>query len=618
MCGVFGSIRSGHDAPNLDVELSRLSHRGPDDLGQWRSPDGKVSLGHVRLSIQDLSSLGSQPMVSRDERYVIVFNGEIYNFRKIRERLISCGHQFHSTGDTEVVLAAYQEWGTACVEHFNGMFALAVLDQGTSGVEATLFLARDRVGEKPLYYTHEDKGFNFSSELKALSHSSDLNLISLNYYLALGYVPANQCLFEGVQKLSPAHCALYRIATGDLEIWRYWSLPPNRSNEFEDGQELAHKAGRLIEESVRLRLAADVPVGVLLSGGLDSSLVAAAAARVSSRTVQTFTIAMPGSPLDEAHHAQKVASFLGTDHHILELAKPSLSLIDEIAPFVDEPIADSSVLPAWSVFRLARQRVKVALGGDGGDELFGGYTDYTVSLMDQQKWGKIPSRGFWAIASLASKLPAGIKGRNRLASLRGGPLQQMIWGRPYFDWVLRQRILIKEARHFLGVENIQPEEFLLTLFESGISDVDRMSRTHFGSILPDDFLVKVDRMSMAHSLEIRAPLLDQHLVEFCFSQVPDQWKVYGGEARRLQRILAQSWLPSDLDTRRKQGFSIPVNEWLRSESEANLMSRMEALPEVINMDEVQRLVRGHLSGRANGGRLFALIMLATAMRNRCL
>lgn len=615
MCGIVGSINLHGQSLELKGWYQRLQHRGPDDSGQWLSQDGRIMLGHARLAIQDLSPFGHQPMLRDNKRFVIVFNGEIYNFKTLRLQLEKCGHLFHSSGDTEVVLAAYKEWGPRCVEYFNGMFALAILDQGEDVTPPSIFLARDRAGEKPLYYMQSKGALQFASELKALPHSGALELHALNHYLALGYVPADMCLFEGVHKLPPAHCALYNLQSGDLRQWRYWSLPANTASASADGHALALEAGRLIEDSVRLRLVADVPVGVLLSGGLDSSLVAAAAARVSSRPIQTFTIALPGSPLDEAHHAQKVADYLGTEHHVLELSKPSLSLLDGLASYVDEPIADSSILPAWMVFGLARQQVTVALGGDGGDELFGGYTDYPTSLFDQNRWGFCPRALFKATAKIAAQLPAGVKGRNRIASMRGGPLQQMIWGRPYFDEQLRKRILSKDAWVQLSERETEPEEFLLSLFNSGTTDMDKMTRAHFGSILPDDFLVKVDRASMAHSLEVRAPMLDHRLIEFCFSQVPDQWKVKDGESRRLQRMLAERWLPPDLDTKRKQGFSIPINEWLRSEGEAKLMARMEALPDIINMDEVRSLVRGHVSGRANGSRLFALIMLAIAMQN---
>jgi asparagine synthase (glutamine-hydrolysing) len=415
--------------------------------------------------------------------------------------------------------------------------------------------------------------------------------------------------------LPPAHFGYLNLSTGALEIRPYWSLPPNQARPDAQGADLLPQVAGLIEDSVRLRMVADVPVGVLLSGGLDSSLVAAAAARVSSRPVQTFTISLPGSSLDEAHHAKKVADHLGTEHHVLALGKPSLDLLDGLAPLIDEPIADSSILPAWMVFGLARQKVTVALGGDGGDELFGGYTDYPTSLRDQNNWGWVPPGVFTVLAGLAAQFPAGVKGRNRLASLRGGPLQQMIWGRPYFDTCLRKRLLRPEAWDALRGAQAGPEEFLLSLFQAGTTDMDRMTRTHFGSILPDDFLVKVDRASMAHSLEVRAPMLDHRLIEFCFSQVPDSWKVKDGQSRRLQRLLADNWLPADLDTRRKQGFSIPINEWLRAEGEGRLMERMQSLPDVIDLRQVRGLVRGHLAGRANGGRLFALIMLAIAMRN---
>ncbi len=613
MCGIFGVINSSLTSTNQIGWYEKLLHRGPDDSGQWRSVNGRVFLGHARLAIQDLSPLGHQPMLRGDGRYVIVFNGEIYNFEMLRLQLKQCGHVFSSTGDTEVVLAAYQEWGEQCVEHFNGMFALAIFDQGCDDVAPSLFLARDRVGEKPLYYMHNHGQLIFASELKALPHGGTIDLKALNHYLALGYVPSDQCLFEGVRKLPPAHSAKFMLQTGELRLWRYWSLPDNQASNGADGQALAVQAGMLIEDSVRLRMVADVPVGVLLSGGLDSSLVAAAAARVSSRPVQTFTIALPGSPLDEAHHAKKVADFLGTQHYVLELDKPSLGLLDGLAPLIDEPIADSSILPAWMVFGLARQQVTVALGGDGGDELFGGYTSYQTVLREEQAWAYVPDAAFSCAAAVSSYLPAGIKGRNKLVSLSHGPALQFLYGTPYFDKSLRKLILKKDVHTECSLD--LPLEFLLSQYSQGRTTLDKMTRMDFGSILPDDFLVKVDRASMAHSLEVRTPMLDHRLVEFCFSQVPDNWKIKDGETRRLQRLLAERWLPPDLDTRRKQGFSIPVNEWLRSESESKLMARMESLPDVINLEQVRSLVRGHLLGRTNGGRLFALIMLAIAMEN---
>lgn len=617
MCGIAGAVnyRGAVDAGLLERKGRLLAHRGPDQAGVWRSECRRVGFAHQRLSVIDLSDASRQPMVSPDGECAIVFNGEIYNFKNVRSELEKLGFRFFSSGDTEVVLTAYRAWGEDCLNHLNGMFAFAIFDRRGADGGGSLFFARDRAGEKPFYYSRSNGAFNFASELKAIEHDGQVDLQALNFYLALGYVPADRCLFQGVNKLPPAHCARLDLATGGLSIRRYWSLPENKPDSKAGGMDLAAEAGNLIKDSVRLRLVADVPVGVLLSGGLDSSLVVAAAAQVSSTPVETFTISLPGSSLDEAEHAQKVAGYFGTRHHVLPLDKPSLEHLDQMAPFIDEPIADSSILPAWLVFGLAHKQVTVALGGDGGDELFGGYSGYTTSLADEHRWGWVPGAVLSAMSVLASQLPAGLRGRNRLASLRAGPLRQMIWGSPYFDTRLRQRVLIPQVVSELGEGLDAPEMFLSSIFDRGANPVDSMTRMHFGSDLPDDFLVKVDRASMAHSLEVRAPFLDHRLIEFAFGKVPSEWKVHGGESRRLQRILARQWLPPDLDVKRKQGFSIPINEWLRNEGEPALMSRMEGLPEVIDMQVVQSLVRGHLAGRANGGRLFALIMLAIAMRN---
>lgn len=605
--------QGGRDADA--AALARMAHRGPDADGLWTSPCGHIVLGHRRLSIIDLSNASQQPMCSACGRFTIVFNGEIYNFKGIRDELLKQGYAFSSAGDTEVVLNAYRHWGEDCLLHFNGMFAFAILDESKGPSNRTMFFARDRAGEKPFYYIHQGGHFQFASEVKSLDHGGRLDFQALNHYLSLGYVPAEMCLFEGVRKLAPAHAGRLNVDTGAVHVYRYWAVPANRPDPLVEGAELAKAAAALIEDSVRLRLVADVPVGVLLSGGLDSSIITAAAARVSARPVETFTISLPGSSLDEAHHAQKVASYFGTRHHVLPLEKPSLNLLDGLAPFIDEPIADSSILPAWLVFGLARKEVTVALGGDGGDELFGGYSDYTTSIADARRWGWVPAPLLAGVARAAASLPAGVRGRNRLASLRGGPYQQLIWGRPYFDEALRRRLLKPEVLAQLGEAVSAPELFLLQLFSGGADPVDSMTRTHFGSILPDDFLVKVDRASMARSLEVRAPFLDHRLIEFAFEQVPAQWKVLGAQSRRLQRLLAKEWLPPNLDIDRKQGFSIPINEWLREEGERDLMGRMEGLPAFIDMDAVRGLIHGHLAGRANGGRLFSLIMLAIAMRN---
>lgn len=618
MCGIIGLLGTGAaHSESFDAWRDRLHHRGPDDAGTWVSSCGRAMLGHRRLSILDLSAAGHQPMVSACGRYVIVFNGEVYNFVELRSELEASGYVFNGSGDTEVVLAAFVRWGEACLSRFNGMFAFAVFDRGDASTPATLFLARDRAGKKPLYIARQGDSLAFASELKAIPESmrGAVSPDALNHYLALGYVPGALCIVKGVEKLPPGHAARYRLDSGAFSAWRWWQLPRLDADEDVPVEQLVDEAEALLHDAVRLRLRSDVPVGVLLSGGLDSSLVVASAAHASSSPIKTFTIGFPGSRLDETGYAEIVARHFGTDHHVLPLPEPSLAVLDELAPLIDEPIADSSLLPAYLVSKLTVGHVKVALGGDGGDELFGGYGDYTTAMADAARFGWVPPAAFRAGAGLAGLLPPGVRGRNRLSALRGGPFQSLVWGTPYFDAAARRRLLSNDLLDALGDRLMAPELFRLGLFQTGQDPVDAMTRTHFGSILPDDFLVKVDRASMAVSLELRCPLLDMRLIEFCFSRVPSRWKVQGREGRRLQKLLGERLLPRQLDIERKQGFSIPLNEWLRGGDAPRTRHLASDLPRWFKPGEIDALRAGHASGRANGGRLFALMMLDLACRN---
>ena len=615
MCGIYGLVNpEGVSRELVEAARDRLAHRGPDDAGLWMNNDGQVALAHRRLSILELSSLGHQPMQSDCGRYVIVFNGEIYNYVELRNELVQAGEHFRGGSDTEVILAAYRRWGADAVSRFNGMFAFAIYDQGTTTDPRRLFVARDRAGEKPFYYSQSGGRFEFASELKAMVFGGGLSLRALNFYLALGYVPGDLCIRSGVCKLPSAHAGYFDFDSGMLTTWRYWRLPKNIAVGDADGASLADQAGDLLLDAVRLRLRSDVPVGVFLSGGLDSSLVAAAAARVSGTNIKTFTVSFPGTGHDESSYADLVARYLGSEHHVLEIPAPSLNTLDELAGTLDEPLADSSLIPSYLVSKLTRAHVKVALGGDGGDELFGGYSDYQTAMADAGRLGWVPNGALKGLGQLAGLLPAGVRGRNRLFALQGGPFQSLIWGSPYFDIDLRRRVLSKDACAVLGEGLDEPERWLLSLFHEGRDPVDAMTRTHFGSILPDDFLVKVDRASMAVGLELRSPFLDTRLVEFAFGSIPGHWKVQGGESRRLEKVLAGRWLPSNLDINRKQGFSIPLNEWLRKTGCKPVEAVRNNLPVVINQMEVDRLIAGHQAGRANGGRLYALQMLA--MTNR--
>ena len=618
MCGIIGYLSpSPCTLGTFIADRDRLTHRGPDDAGAWHSMDSTVRLGHRRLSILDLSPAGHQPMVSECRRYVIAFNGEVYNYLELRKTLEVLGHRFRGRGDTEVVMAAYREWGEACLNRFNGMFAIAIWDHGTGDTPPSLFLARDRVGKKPLYYAHRGQTLAFASELKGIPHAlrDGIDLQALNYYLALGYVPGSLCIASGVNKLQPAHAARFRPDSGELKIWRWWQLPSHNPAVSADLETLIDESAMLLRDAVRLRMRSDVPVGVLLSGGLDSSLVVASAAQSLSRPVKTFTMGLPGSNLDETGYANIVARHFATDHQVLELSRPSLDILNELAPFIDEPIADSSLIPAYMVSKLTAQHVKVALGGDGGDELFGGYGDYTTALADNSHFGWLPPWAFRGVSALAGPLPAGLRGRNRLYGLRGGPFQSLVWGSPFFDAALRRKILTTEVVESLGDEFLVPELFRLALFETGADPVDSMTRTHFGSILPDDFLVKVDRASMSVGLEMRCPFLDVRLIELAFGRLPSKWKVHGHEGRRLQKLLGKRLLPPSLDINRKQGFSIPMNEWLRG-PDKNWRDKLgDGFRDFISPKSVQDLITGHFNGRANGARLFSLIMLSIALRN---
>lgn len=376
MCGIVGylSATTPIEPRLLDAMRDTAEHRGPDGDGRWLDPDGRVGFGHRRLAIIDLTEGGHQPMHSADGRFVITFNGEIYNFRALRDELRALGCSFATESDTEVLLAAFQQWGKDCLARFAGMFAFAIWDRR----ERTLFAARDRAGEKPFFYRHADRGIVFGSELKMLLRHPEMprraDPIALDHYLAYGYVPRELCLLKGYNKLPAGHYLHYDIDRDQLRVESYWSLPIRPADTARQSFEtLADELEPLLDQAVSRQLVADVPVGILLSGGLDSSLIAATAARVSGK-VTTFTIGFPGhAAFDESPLARRLAGELGTEHVELMVEADSYDLLPRLAAQFDEPIADSSMIPTFLVSQLVRTRATVALGGDGGDELFGGY-----------------------------------------------------------------------------------------------------------------------------------------------------------------------------------------------------------------------------------------------------
>jgi asparagine synthase (glutamine-hydrolysing) len=582
-----------------------LRHRGPDDEGLWRSDDGRVALGHRRLSIIDLSAAGHQPMPDQGERLWISFNGEIYNYLALREELLDLGHPFRTATDTEVILRAYRQWGLDCVKKLNGMFALALYD----GDAERLFLARDRAGEKPLFFRHAAGAFTFASELKAMmtdpAFPRQVDPFALNQYLAFGFIPADACIFRGVHKL-PQGCAMtYDLRADAVKVWPYWSLPQPVNGHRRPEGELLDELEALLLDSVRLRLIADVPVGIMLSGGVDSSLVTAMAARVSSKPVRTFNISFPGHGMaDEAPFARMVANHFGTVHAELAAEPATVDLLPELARQYDEPIADSSMVPTFLVSRLIRREATVALGGDGGDELFGGYHHYKWVERQDLVRRIIPGPVRGVASALARKLPVGVRGRNYLI----GSARDIDWSiahaNLYFDVSARRRLLRSS-----GIAVDDSAELSKIGLIVGDSAVQRAMALDFRTYMVDDILVKVDRASMLTSLEVRAPLLDPRIIEFAFGRVPDHLRARRGQRKVLLRKLAQRVLPPQLDVTRKQGFSIPLATWLTG-SWGGFFEEVlrEASPDLFDQHTIQQLLAGQRKGRANAARLFSLTM----------
>jgi asparagine synthase (glutamine-hydrolysing) len=608
MCGIVGIAASSRPV-SVDVVTGMrdtLLHRGPDDAGLWRETDGTVVFGHRRLSIIDLSSGGHQPMADASGDCHVVFNGEIYNYRELREELCRLGHRFRSSSDTEVILEAYRAWGADCLRRFNGMFAFALYDRRCRRI----FVARDRAGEKPLFYRHAGGAFAFASELKALFADPDCPRVldgeALDAYLAFGYVPHAQCIIRGIRKLPQGHALLYDVAADTIDTWQYWTLPEPQLGQDTDPEELIDRLERTLREAVRLRLIADVPVGIMLSGGIDSSLVTAMAASVTGR-VKTFTISFPGhGSYDEARYARIVADHFGTDHVVLPAEPATVDLLPALARQCDEPLADSSIVPTYLVSQLIRREATVALGGDGADELFGGYPHHSWVQSQARMRAFIPARLGAALRPVATALlPIGMRGRNYVIGLTGDRAFGVSQFNQFFDAGTRRRLLAPLGERGSGA----PEAFKAMLGSNHGTALQQATATDFRGYLVDDILTKVDRASMLNSLEVRAPWLDPALIEFAFAQVPDRLRATATERKILPRRLAARLLPPSLDLTRKQGFSLPLSAWFKGEWGDFFRSVLTG-PEATIFDAtaVGALIEGQQKGRSNMQRLFALTM----------
>ena len=613
MCGIVGAINQAApvSAEAAQRAAASLAKRGPDDSGVWT--EGETALAHRRLAILDLTPAGHQPMVSTDGRYVIVLNGEIYNFLELRRQLNPDENAWHSRSDTEVVLAAYGRWGPECVNRFHGMFAFAIWDRK----EKRLFAARDRMGVKPFYYHFGSAGFLFASRPRALfaldaSLSPELDEQALRYYLEIGYIPAPWSIHREIRKLPPAHYLM--LDASGLRVRRYWDfrhIVPEQRWSRRSETDLLDELDEIISRSVRLRMVADVPLGAFLSGGIDSSLVVAAMRRHSAQPIRSFTVGFEEPEYDESKHASRVAKALGTEHEVEYLRVDDLlGLLPAFRAEFDEPFFDSSAFPTLAVSRMARRKVTVSLSGDGGDELFGGYHYYQI-MRGLSPAFSVPEIMRRVAAAGISLMPG------HSMKLLAAALREPDAGSAFAF----ARSIAKDFRGVLLPEVLEHTQSLRQLFgktcaefASGLSSVEQAMRLDAAYTLPDDYLQKVDVASMAFSLEARDPLLDQELVEWAM-RLPLEWKFRRGRNKYLLRKLAYRYVPQELLDRPKQGFGVPIDRWLRgplrewAEERLNDNSLYQRMP--LNRARVDELFALHLSGARNVyPMLWAILVLA--------
>lgn len=617
MCGIAGILNLDGQplAPEASMAvngmLDKMAHRGPDGSGLWQH--GAICLGHRRLSIIDLAG-GTQPMPDAERRLWIVFNGEIYNFPVLRAELAAAGARFLTNSDTEVILAAYAAWGIACLERLEGMFAFALWD-----VERErLFCARDHFGKKPFYYTCQNGQLAFASELSALAVSGlsfHLDPRALMRYLAYEYVPTPQAIYREVKILEPAHYLI--LENGALKIARYWDLPRPSPKIPAPEPALEQELRELMTQAVRKRMLSDVPLGVFLSGGIDSTIVAGLMAHMSTRPIQTFSIGFTEASYDESRYARVAARYYATDHHERILsAEECADELPGIVSHMDTPMADASCAPTWLLAGLARQKVTVALGGDGADELWAGYEHY-IGFRAALAYNRLPLWLRKGIKSLARLLPASANYINpRLA------VETFLAGAGAPDWLRTQAMLTainpEMQRAILNPEWLESygsggnflkpsilfaptrRQYNHWLPPDGASPLARAFHVYARQFMLDDILVKVDRCSMLHSLEVRAPFLDRHVAEFAAS-LPLNMKLHGVKRKFLLKKAFANLLPPVILHRNKRGFQIPVAAWLRGKLKPLLLDlcSQERLRQqgIFNPQAIDKLMECHFSGQ---------------------
>jgi len=620
MCGIAGLVLPADervDETDVHRMCQTIVHRGPDDEGIHTQ--GPFGLGMRRLSIIDLAG-GHQPIHNEDKTVWVVFNGEIYNFPDLRRELESRGHRFYTQSDTEVIVHLYEEMGSECVQKLRGMFAIALYD----AERKLLLLARDRLGKKPLHYAIDRGQLLFASEIKAIlairPELAELSGEGLLQYFYFGYINDPHTVFETIHKLPAGHLLEWR--DGSLKVRRYWDLPEYGTRAEISEEQCLEELEQQLEEAVRIRMISDVPLGALLSGGVDSSIVVALMARASSKPIRTFSIGFRAESFNEAEYARAVAQRFGTDHNELVVDPDFKETLLYLSTMLEEPFGDSSMLPTYYVSQMARKHVTVALSGDGGDELFAGYERYLVA-MDRQKFNCVPNwMGRAYRAALHDLVPAGMYGKNLAWNASLGARDRYLDDVSFFPVLHRERQLFTTEFLDFAKRLPNPLHAWQTIYENAPAQ-DALSRLLYldtKTYLPGDILTKVDRMSMATSLEVRAPLLDHRFVEFV-TALPVEWKFKERKQKYiLKRLAERLGIPRALLHRPKQGFQLPLVEWMRSEMKHEFL---EVLVEPRSLQRgyfkpaaVRSLVDEHLRGRRDrSSLLWQMLVLELWHRN---
>ena len=649
MCGIAGVFQRSGDKVDTDllIRMARsLVHRGPDEEGYflnastpttWLPSDGtrvpalvrgcidggagNVGLGHRRLSIIDLSS-GQQPLTNEDGTIWITFNGEIYNFQSLVAELEAKGHRFRTRSDTEVIVHAWEEWGEAAVKRFRGMFAFALWDERRQ----VLWMARDRVGKKPLYYLLDDDRLLFASEIKAILQvpgvSRDLDVTALSDYLSLLYIPSPKTIFRSIRKLPPAHQLV--VSRERAELSCYWDLPFHDQHALPEERMIDDLLG-LLEEATRLRMISEVPLGAFLSGGVDSSAVVALMSKASASPVRTSSISFSEAKYNEVEYARRVAQLYRTDHHEFHVTPEAIQIVEKLAWHYDEPFADSSAVPTYYVSETARRKVTVALSGDGGDENFAGYRRYYFDQRENLVRGLVPSMlrrplfgGLGRLYPKADYLPRVFRGKAFLSNLGRDPVDAYFASLSAFAEGDKALVLNPDVSRSLAA--YRTADLFHQVYRRAPA-TDHLSRIQYLDIktyLCEDILTKVDRASMAVSLEVRCPVLDHVFMEYV-ARIPSTLKLTGTNGKRIFKTALARYLPDDILSRPKMGFGVPIAEWLRRDLKTyarDLVLEGEATRRYLRRSHVEALWKEHGSGLRNRATELWVVMMLNLWHRR--